>query len=245
MTEASDTVSERQACAHALTHWLTEARHLRQRATGEPVRAARRQALRAFQAARLARTHADLRHSPRYGRAAEFFLTDLYSPRDLGPRDAEIERVLPLMTNTLPVSGLRALLLAAEVDAVSEQFDAAMVNALGQRLDAALADADYAAAYRAVGDAPGRQHQIDLILGTGQTLDRLARKPGLASLLKMMRGPAQLAGLGELQSFLERGFTAFRSMDSARVFLDTIIDRERALTRQLFGGGQSLELPPA
>ena len=235
MTEASDTVSERQACAHALTHWLTEARHLRQRATGEPVRAARRQALRAFQAARLARTHADLRHSPRYGRAAEFFLTDLYSPRDLGP----------LMTNTLPVSGLRALLLAAEVDAVSEQFDAAMVNALGQRLDAALADADYAAAYRAVGDAPGRQHQIDLILGTGQTLDRLAHKPGLAALLKMMRGPAQLAGLGELQSFLERGFTAFRSMDSARVFLDTIIERERALSRQLFGGGQSLELPPA
>ena len=103
------------------------------------MRAARRQALRAFQAARLARTHADLRHSPRYGRAAEFFLTDLYSPRDLGPRDAEIERVLPLMTNTLPVSGLRALLLAAEVDAVSEQFDAAMVNALRQALDAALA----------------------------------------------------------------------------------------------------------
>ena len=72
-----------------------------------------------------------------------------------------------------------------------------------------------------------------------------ARKPGLAGLLKMMRGPAQLAGLGELQSFLERGFTAFRSMDSARVFLDTIIERERALSRQLFGGGQSLELPPA
>jgi len=240
MTEASDTVSERQACAHALTHWLTEARHLRQRATGEPVRAARRQALRAFQAARLARTHADLRHSPRYGRAAEFFLTDLYSPRDLGPRDAEIERVLPLITSTLPTAGLHALLQAAELDALSERFDAAMVHALGERLDTSLDDADYAAAYRTVDDAPGRQHQIALILGTGQTLDRLAHKPGLAALLKMMRGPAQLAGLGELQSFLERGFTAFRSMRSAQAFLDTIIERERALSARLFGGGQSL-----
>ena len=56
----------------------------------------------------------------------------------------------------------------------------------------------------------------------------------------MMRGPAQLAGLGELQSFLERGFTAFRSMRSAQAFLDTIIERERALSARLFGGGQSL-----
>ena len=60
MSETTDTVSERQACTHALTHWLTEARHQRQRAAAEPRRAARRQALRAFQAARLARTHADL-----------------------------------------------------------------------------------------------------------------------------------------------------------------------------------------
>lgn len=240
MSETTDTVSERQACTHALTHWLTEARHQRQRAAAEPRRAARRQALRAFQAARLARTHADLLDSPRYGRAAAFFLTDLYSPKDLGPRDAEIERVLPLITSTLPTAGLHALLQAAELDALSERFDAAMVHALGERLDTSLDDADYAAAYRTVDDAPGRQHQIALILGTGQTLDRLARKPGLAGLLKMMRGPAQLAGLGELQSFLERGFTAFRSMDSARVFLDTIIERERALSARLFGGGQSL-----
>ena len=132
MSETTDTVSERQACTHALTHWLTEARHQRQRAAAEPRRAARRQALRAFQAARLARTHADLLDSPRYGRAAAFFLTDLYSPKDLGPRDAEIERVLPLITSTLPTAGLHALLQAAELDALSERFDAAMVHALGE-----------------------------------------------------------------------------------------------------------------
>jgi len=242
-TDTTDHVDERQACAHELAHWLMQARHLRIEASAQPQRAARRQAVRAFQADRLARTHADLLGSERYQAAAEFFLSDLYGPKDLGARDAEIERVLPRMTNALPLAGLRALQSAAELDALSERLDAAMVDTLSAKLDATLADADYAAAYRRVGDAADRSRQIDLIEAVGQTLDSLARKPGLATLLKMMRRPAQLAGLGELQSFLERGFTAFRSMRRADEFLDTVTTRERALSRQLLNGADDLVLP--
>ena len=45
----------------------------------------------------------------------------------------------------------------------------------------------------------------------------------------MMHGPAHMAGLGELHSFLERGFDAFRMAcsDDADEFLATIISRER------------------
>lgn len=196
--------------------------------------------LRRFQSQRLARTHADLLASPRYQHAARFFLSDLYSPRDLSTRDSEIERVLPIMTRLLPESGLRALSLAAELDALSERFDGAMTDTLGAHLDAQLSEADYADAYRQVGDHAGRAHQIGLIRATGEMLDRLAHKPGLRTLLKTMRKPAQLAGLGELQTFLERGFDAFRSMRSADEFLHLVIEREQQLAEALFNNNQSL-----
>ena len=132
---------------------------------------------RLAQAARLAQTHADLLGSPRYARAATFFLSDLYGEKDFSERDAEVERILPLMTSMLPVSGLRTLLLAVEVDALSERFDAAMVQVLGDRLDPpTLSEAAYAEAYRAVGDRAGRETQIRLIGETGEALEALARK---------------------------------------------------------------------
>jgi hypothetical protein len=94
----------------------------------------------------------------------------------------------------------------------------------------------YAAAYRAVGCRPERQRQIALIRETGEALDRLARKPLLNGMLKLMRGPAHLAGLGDLHAFLERGFNAFRSMGSATEFLDSIDRKEQQLLNRLFAG---------
>ena len=75
-----------------------------------------------------------------------------------------------------------------------------------------------------------------LIRETGEALDRLATKPLLSSLLKMMRRPAQLAGLGDLHQFLERGFDAFRGMGSASDFLASIEAKEQKLLRRLFDG---------
>ena len=54
--------------------------------------------------------------------------------------------MLPLITSTADCGPARALLQAAELDALSERFDAAMVHALGEWLDTSLDDADYAAA---------------------------------------------------------------------------------------------------
>ena len=242
MRADADTPDDRKTLAAQLSHWLAEAHELRLSAA-DPARTPRRPRLREFQAARLTHTHADLLASSRYEQAARFFLTDLYSPKDLSTRDAEIERVLPVMTSALPRSALHALLQAAELDALSERFDGQLIDALAGRLDAPLAEADYADAYRQVGNAPGRQRQIELIQAIGTTLDHLAHKPGLVTLLRMMRRPAQAAGLGELQAFLERGFTAFRSMERADEFVATVVARERALSRALFDGAPSLALP--
>ena len=51
--------------------------------------------------------------------------------------------------------------------------------------------------------------------------------------LKLARGPARGAGFGELQAFLERGFSAFRAMGRADEFLQTIMSGERRAMRRM------------
>ncbi len=228
---------EKQQIADALRGHLRTAKTLRLEANSDAVTAQHRLLLREWQAARLARTHADLLASPRFGRAAKFFLSDLYGPKDFSGRDEEVERILPTLIGMLPVSALRAIGLAVEVDALTESLDSAMVTQL--HLDGsikALDDDAYAAAYRCVGGRNERERQLMLIRQTGETLDAVARKPLLGTLLKLMRGPAQLAGLLDLHGFLDTGLTAFRHMGSATEFLNLIDSREKRVLQQLYAG---------
>lgn len=236
MDEVTD-VNPKQQSADALRRHLKAAKLLRQQANVDPAAAAKRLRLREWQAARLARSHADLLASERFGPAAQFFLSDLYGPKDFSSRDQEVERILPMLISMLPASALRTVALAVEVDALTEQLDSAMVAELCRAgmIDGIDGDA-YAAAYRRVGCRAERERQIMLIRQTGEALDRLARKPLLSTLLKLMRGPAHLAGLGDLHTFLDSGFSAFRGMGSATEFLDSIDRKEQALLEDLFSG---------
>lgn len=227
--------TEKQRSADALREHLKSAKSLRELAGVAPLAARHRLRLRAWQAARLARTHADLLASPRYGQAAQFFLSDLYGPKDFSSRDEEVERILPLLITMLPASALQTVALAVELDALTEELDSAMVAELCRAgLIEQVDDKAYAAAYRAVGARPERERQIVLIRQTGEALDELARKPLLSGLLRLMRRPAQLAGLADLHEFLDRGFRAFRGMGSAGEFLDSIEDKEKILLSKLF-----------
>lgn len=226
--------------ADALRRHLQTARTLRQQINIDADSARDRLRLRVWQAGRLARSYADLLASERYGKAAQFFLADLYGPKDFSSRDEEVERILPMLLAMLPASALRTIALAVELDALTEVLDAAMVDEL--RAAGTLGGIDehaYAAAYRAVGHRPERQRQIVLMRETGEALKQLARKPLLTAILKLMRGPAHLAGLGELQEFLEKGFDAFRRMGDATEFLDTIENKEQRLLGKLFCGAEN------
>ncbi len=198
---------------------------------GDPDAAVKREVLRVWQAARLARTHADLLESPRYGKTASFFLTDIYGPKDLSRHEQAVRRILPLMITVLPAAGLETVADAFELNALSEALDAAMLAALGGKAFK-LTDADYSKAYRKVGRRADRERQIELILHLGQSLDRLTKKPLIGTTLTMMRGPAAAAGLGDLQNFLERGYAVFRRMNGAQEFLDIIVSREKALLEE-------------
>jgi len=207
------------------------ARAERNAANDAPLAAADRMAVRAYQQARLAATHADLLNSSEYGPAAYFFLTELYSTEDLTQRDADIDRVIKILVRFLPDKALATLAAALEMDALSEALDGEMVAALRGlqnnneplKIDAAR----YERAYRSVGQPEQRLRQIALTQSIGGALDQLARKPLLRTLLRMMRTPAVAGGVGKLHEFLERGYAAFAQMNDGKAFIESIAKRER------------------
>jgi hypothetical protein len=196
--------------------------------------------LRRWQAERLAGSFTDLLAEARTRPAATFFLTDLYGDKDFSGRDRDAARILPLMARLLPESLLQAACDAIELGALSHAFDLRMAEALARRRDpdAPITAADYQKAYRAVGLRRLRAHQIDLIGKVGAKLDAGVHHHGVVRLLRASRIPAQLAGLGQLQRFLERGFDAFARLGGADDFLETISRRERAVSRRLFEGSK-------
>jgi hypothetical protein len=101
---------------------------------------------------------------------------------------------------------------------------------------AALTQERYLELYRAVGRRDLRLRQIALVEDVGRQLDKLVHKPFLYRILKAMEGPARLAGLAQMQSFLVDGFLAFRSMGASEEFVQTVVTRERAVMEAAFAG---------
>ncbi len=104
--------------------------------------------------------------------------------------------------------------------------------------DSRCTDTSYARAYRKCDNRARRERQIELIVEVGRDLDHLVRNPLIRGALRMARGPAALAGISTLQSFLERGFAAFRAMENADFFLQTIEGRERKIMSRILAGSQ-------
>ncbi|MGD9582838.1 MAG: hypothetical protein AB7V26_04080 [Lysobacterales bacterium] len=220
-----------EALRHRLTTLLETLGEANLAERSGAVPAARLQRLRQWQSRRLGQSFHALRQHPHYAAAAEFFLADLYGSEDVSWRDRDVRRVLPTMLRWLPSSALDTLADALDLDLLSRRFDLAMAAALP---DGRISVAVYARAYLEVGDAEGRRRQIELIRTIGRDLERIVRKPFILGVLKLARGPARGAGFGELQAFLERGFSAFRAMGPAEDFLARIVDGETAAMQRLF-----------
>ena len=196
-----------------------------------------------WQSRRLRHTYRDLFASDRHRMAVEFFLADLYGPRDYTARDEGFERVQPIMVKVLPDHAILTICRGVELHALTQELDMAMADALFR--DRGPGDepsaTDYAEAYRRVGRAPDRQRQVELIGIIGRALEELVRKPLIYSAIRMARRPARTAGLGELQDFIERGFRAFREMGSADHFLAVITERETRIMESILSGGDAAE----
>jgi hypothetical protein len=213
-------------------------RHARDR---DPLLASRVLALKRYQQARFRHSYADLLATPRYAAAAGFFLEELYGPADFRSRDAQFARIVPALVRLFPAEVVDTVRQLAALHALSERLDTQLARALAvPAIDAPA----YAQAWRQCGDAPGRQAQIDLTVAVGTALDALTRKPLLRQSLRMMRGPAQLAGLADLQHFLECGFDTFKAMRGAAEFLSTVRVREEALVQALFDPASTAATAP-
>lgn len=180
--------------------------------------------LQRWQRSRLDATYADLAAQPRFRPACEFFLDELYGGRNVHARDRQLKRVLPVMRRFLPEHLLHATGEAMRLQAVSLEFDFALAGIL---VDVAeIRQPDYARAYRQHGQWAARREQIELIQSLGELLDRAMRRTMVRRLVRIMRRPAEMAGAGLLQNFLERGLDAFARMRGADEFLATIRRRE-------------------
>jgi hypothetical protein len=208
----------------------------RARRAADPALEATVVALKSYQQRRFARTYADLLAHPRYEAATRFFLHELYGPDDFRQRDAQFARVIPTLTRLFPEEVVDTVAKLARLHALSERLDTRMAESLGT---ADITPETYAAAWRACGEPASRQQQIELTMAVGDSLDRLTRKPLLRQTLRLMRGPAQMAGLGALQNFLESGFDTFRAMRGAGEFLSTVRQREDTIARGLFQADSS------
>ncbi len=188
--------------------------------------------LRRWQAGRLATSFAHALDDPGRRPAAEFFLEHVYGDRDFTRRDADIARTLP------PEALLETVADTLELGALSHALDLHMSDALHalaprrRKLDDAL----YADAYVVTGRPQLRRRQIRLVAEVGAGFARALRMRGVSALLAFARGPARLAGLSELQGFLEQGYAAFDALDDADAFVAEIEHDELEVSRRLFAG---------
>lgn len=189
-----------------------------------------------YQAQRFATTYHDFLASERFGPCARFFLQELYSARDYSQRDAQFSKVATAIECAMPQPVLATTVKLAQLHNVTESLDLQMAQHWGDD-PLVAANRRYQAAWRTLNCSKKRLWQLDMVLDIGRDLGHLTRKPGLRLLLKMMRQPAKLAGLSDLQDFLEAGFDHFAQLakDTAALqcFLDTIKTSENDWIMQL------------
>ncbi len=221
---------------------LARVAELRQLAAGQSPLARSLHTVKQFQARRFAGTYADLLADPVFAPSARFFLEELYSAQDYSARDAQFARIAGAIERTFPDSVVATVLALANLHRQTEELDMAMANQLCNENNSCK-PLSYLGAWRKIGQRSLRLWQLGTVLEIGQALGRYTRKPGLRIMLKMMRRPAELAGMGSLQRFLESGFDHFADMArrpaAVEAFLGTIRARETAWIDKLFDAAPS------
>ncbi|NNF52154.1 MAG: hypothetical protein HKN59_06920 [Gammaproteobacteria bacterium] len=240
---ADDNKASRARSKSALLRQLMQVREFHRSVVDGGAAAPRARLLALWQSRRLAATYRDFEAQPRYQDAVRFFLEDLYGPRDFAQRDADVEKLYPLMSRMLPAAALDALTGALELHALTQELDAAMLATLcdALKLNETLTPEMWAEAYRQTGRRDDRERQIALTVRAGRQLDVVVKKPMVYTLVLLARGPARAAGFGELQDFVERGFRSFRGMDGAADFIAAVQARETSLMQGLFKGDMPAE----
>lgn len=220
------------AAEHIRAH-LARVANLREQAEDSGLAAAVHD-VKQLQARRFRATYVDFMDDPRRVPATRFFLEELYGEHDFAERDAQFSRIAGALERIFPPALTALAVDLAEMHALTESLDHQMAVhwlALG---DGVAAPERYLRSWRLTGQRLERERQLAVVQHMGKELEKHTRSKSLLMALRMMRRPAQAAGLSALQQFLESGFSAFGLLGDAQGFLDTIAEREQRWVDTLF-----------
>jgi hypothetical protein len=194
--------------------------------------------LRRWQADRLAHTYADLLADKHAAPACQFFLSDIYGPRDFTQRDHDAERLHAILSRLLPAPMLKQLVDIIELNRLSAALDQQLLEMLFGPLGVTttITTEVYAAGYRRCDNRAERERQIDLIVKVLGEAAQGAHWPGVGPVLAAVGGPARKAGWVELYDFLKRGYEAFKRIKDVKGFVGTIEARERHILARICDG---------
>ncbi len=164
--------------------------------------------------------YAEFHENPETAAAVEFVISDLIGT-GVSARDADLERVIPVMVRLLPEKALHALASAMQLNARALAINLDICRQLSDRIDASghISERDYCAAFRQSTTLEECLELIELTIDLGHALKKLVRSRLLGTLLHAMHHPAHAAGFGAMQDFLEKGYSAFHTIDQVDHFL--------------------------
>lgn len=193
-----------------------------------------------WQCKRLLATHVELWEQPRFKPAMQFFIDELYGPKDFSQRDQDLATVLPKMAKLLPQKALLSLECASHLNSLSFQLDVG----IAENLESDDVNRDsYAAAYRKCDNRPLRKKQIEYIETLGADLSEVVKVKGISTLLMLSKKPAKIAGLLSLHQFLEHGYKAFKKLGDVDDFIHPIVETEKQIMDILFSDANQNPLP--
>jgi hypothetical protein len=192
--------------------------------------------LRTWQSERLATTYADLLVDKQYRPACEFFLSDIYAPRDFSQRDHDTQRIHEFLLRVFPAHMMQLLTDVVELNTLSAELDQQLVRMLVDQLKVTdrITVELYAEGYRLCDNFTAREHQIDLVTRVVTQVGEGARKRIIGVAMKLVRVPVYQAGWVELYDFLRHGYDAFRQMRDVTSFVQIVEQRERRILSQIF-----------
>jgi len=177
----------------------------------------------------------DLHAREGYAEAIDFVVSDL-AGISISGRDNELERAAPAITNLLPLRALETIATAAQMNARILEVNIRICRQLqiGNDLPDPITETEYCVACREASSFDECVEIIHLVAKLGRTLKTLVKVPLIGITLRAMRVPANAAGFGVLQEFLESGFLTFRQIPDIEHFLVEIEQRATEIFERIY-----------
>ena len=177
----------------------------------------------------------DLRTTADRAAAVDFFVSDL-TGINISVRDQEFAKVVPVMSRMLPAKALNVVATAMKLNARVLGINLSICRELYAEIafDTKITPASYCSACRRASRLEECLELVHLTAEIGRSLDDVIRIPMMGLMLRAMRTPARLAGIGVLQIFLETGYKTFNALEDVDRFLDDMTVRMTEVFTRIF-----------